>query len=104
MCMLEQMDPGDILFYMDSDMNCTSDPLGFFGLANKNDVAPFHHSHPWYSLARLARRDTMVFMDMDDASVAHSVQYSGGNVFYKKSPRPCSMCASLQPGQCSLKW
>lgn len=85
--MLERMGPDDVFFYMDSDMNCTSDLLGYFCLADKNDVTPFHHDHPWYSLARLSRRDAMVFMGMDREGVAHSVQYSGGNVFYKKTPR-----------------
>lgn len=83
--MLERMAPGDILAYMDSDMNCTVDLPSFFCLADKNDVTPFHHNHPWYTLSRLSKRDTLMFMDMDREGVAHSVQYSGGNVLFKKT-------------------
>ena len=36
-------------------------------------------------MSRLRRRDTVVFMDMDRERVAHSEQYSGGNVLYKKT-------------------
>lgn len=85
--MLDRMGPDDILFYSDSDQNCTADLKDFFCLANKNDVTPFHHSHPDYTLERLCRRDAMVFMDMDRERVAHSVQYSGGSVFYKKTEK-----------------
>lgn len=89
LAMLERadMNDGDILFYLDSDMGCSRDTKGFFCLADnaEQDVIPFHHNHPWYSLSRLARRDAMVFMGLDSAEVAQSVQYSGGNIFIKKS-------------------
>lgn len=84
--MLEKMNDNDILFYLDSDMMCSDDIIGFFCLANNHDVTPFHHNNKWYTLSRLARRDAMIFMDLDFSKVANSVQYSGGNVFIKKTP------------------
>ncbi len=84
--MLERMNDNDILFYLDSDMMCSDDTIGFFCLANGQDITPFHHNNKWYTLSRLARRDAMIFMDLDFSKVANSVQYSGGNIFIKKTP------------------
>jgi len=83
---LERMAEGDILFYIDSDFRCSNATPQYFCLAQHHDVVGFHHSHPDYTLARLASRDAMILMDLDTPEVATSVQSSGGNIMFRKTP------------------
>lgn len=80
------MNDGDLLFYMDSDMACNENTLTFLCLAQYQDVVPFHHSHPWYSLSRLASRDAMILTGLDSQEISKSVQFSGGNIMFRKTP------------------
>lgn len=90
-----RMNDGDILFYLDSDMGCSPHMMQYLCLAQNADVVPFHHSNPWYTMSRFVRRDAMVFMDMDRYEVAQSVQYSGGTVLMRKTPRALEYVTSL---------
>lgn len=83
---MKEMDDGDILLYIDSDFRCDPSIVQYFCLAQAKDVVGFHHSHLDYSLTRLASRDAMILMGLDSASVASSVQSSGGNILFRKSP------------------
>ena len=56
---LELMQEGDILMYLDSDMGCTEHTAQYYCLAQQQDVVGLHHSHGWYTLDRLASRDSM---------------------------------------------
>ena len=66
-------------------MGCTEATIQYFCLAQQQDVVGLHHSHPWYTLDRLASRDSMILMDLDTPEVASSVQSSGGNILLRKS-------------------
>lgn len=81
-----QMKEDDLLFYIDSDFLCSNETLTYLCLAQYQDVVPFHHSHEWYTLSRLASRDAMILMDTDNRKVASSVQFSGGNIMFRKTP------------------
>jgi hypothetical protein len=82
---MREMNEGDILLYIDSDFRCDPSILQYFCLAQKHDVVGFHHSHPDYSLARLASRDSMILMGLDSVSISSSVQSSGGNIMFRKT-------------------
>ena len=84
--MMEKMKDGDILLYIDSDFRCTAEIKQYFCLAQSHEVVGFHHSNAAYKISRLASRDAMILMDVDSAAVADSVQSSGGNIFFRKSP------------------
>jgi len=81
-----EMNDGDIMFYIDSDFRCDPSIMQFMCLAQENEVAGFHHSHQDYTLARLASRDSMILMDLDHLDVSSSVQSSGGNILFRKTP------------------
>ena len=55
-------------------------------LAQENEVVGFYHSHESYTLTRLASRDSMILMDLDHLDVSSSVQSSGGNILFRKTP------------------
>ena len=82
---LFEMSDGDIVLFIDSDFRCDPSITQYFCLAQHHDIVGFHHSHPDYTLERLASRDAMILMNLDTAEVASSVQSSGGNILYKKS-------------------
>ena len=82
---LGRMNEGDIAFYVDSDFQCNENTMQFFCLAQYHDVVPFHHGHPWYKLYSMASRDSMILMGQDERKYAGSVQYSGGNVIFRKT-------------------
>jgi hypothetical protein len=90
-----RMNDGDILFYLDSDIGCSPHIMQYFCLAQNADVVPFHHSDPWYTMARLVRRDAMVLMDMDKYEVAQSVQFAASTIFLRKTPRSLEYVTSL---------
>jgi hypothetical protein len=81
-----KMNDGDIMFYIDSDFRCDPSILQYFCLAQTHDIVGFHHSNPGYTLSRLASRDSMILMGLDTAAVATSVQSSGGNIMFRKTP------------------
>jgi len=83
---LHKMNENDLLFYLDSEMACNEHTSSFLCLAQYHDVVPFHHSHPWYSISRLASRDSMILTGMDSQEVSKSVQYSGGTIMFRKTP------------------
>ena len=82
---LREMSDGDILLYIDSDFRCDPSILQYFCLAQQHDIVGFHHSHPDYTLSKLASRDSMILMNLDNIAVTSSVQSSGGNIMFKKS-------------------
>ena len=92
---LYDMDEDDILLYIDSDFRCDESIRQYFCLAQHHDIVGFHHSHEWYTLSRLASRDSMILMNLDNASVAHSVQSSGGNILFRKTPKAVAFVREL---------
>jgi FkbM family methyltransferase len=81
-----KMKDGDIMLYIDSDFRCDPSILQYFCLTQSHDVVGFHHSNSGYTLSKLASRDSMILMGLDTPAVASSVQSSGGNILFRKSP------------------
>ncbi|XRB17843.1 hypothetical protein RI054_16g76880 [Pseudoscourfieldia marina] len=83
---LFEMNDADVLLYIDSDFRCDPSILQYMCLAQTNDIVGFHHSNADYTLSKLAIRDSMILMGLDTSAVATSVQSSGGNVIFRKTP------------------